>query len=58
MTSDKLCLPDIPKTWLVAMMLIGMIVLRAFGIDSWTTAAISSVMGYLFGVKSEQWRKN
>jgi len=51
-------LPEIPKTWLIGALLVGMIVMRCFGIDSWTTAALSIVIGYLTGVKSEQWRKD
>jgi uncharacterized membrane protein AbrB (regulator of aidB expression) len=50
-------LPDIPKTWIIAFLLIGLIVLRAFDIDSWTTASISTIIGWLTGVKMEQSRK-
>ena len=49
-------LPEIPKTWLIAVLLVGMVIMRAFGIDTWTTAAISTLMGYLVGVKLEQTR--
>ena len=54
--SKKLCLPEIPMTWLMAVFLVAMVLLRAFGIDSWTTAILSSIAGFLFGVKSEQIR--
>jgi len=54
MTKNKL--PEIPTTWVVAVLMVGLIVLRAFGIDTWTTAAISTLIGYLTGVKLEQTR--
>ena len=50
-------LPEIPVSWVIVLLLIGLIVLRAFGIDTWTTAAISTLIGYLTGVKMEQVRK-
>lgn len=53
---NKICLPDIPKSWLIAALLVGMIVMRSFGIDSWTTSALSLVIGWLVGVKMEQTR--
>ena len=40
---------DIPTTWLVAGLGLCLVVLRAFSIDTWTTAALSSVMGYILG---------
>ena len=52
----KICLPDIPKTWIVVILLTGLIILRAMDIDSWTTAAISTIIGWLVGVKMEQTR--
>jgi len=48
--------PDIPRTWIVVMLLVGLIVLRAMDIDSWTTASISTIIGWLVGVKMEQTR--
>ena len=50
-------LPEIPQTWLIALLLISLVVLRSFGIDTWTTAAISTLIGYLTGVKLEQTRQ-
>ena len=50
-------LPEIPTTWLVAILLIGLITMRFFGIDSFTTASLSLIIGYLTGVKLEQTRK-
>jgi hypothetical protein len=50
-------LPDIPRTWLVGILSIGLIVMRLFGIDSFTTAALSMIIGWLVGVKMEQSRK-
>lgn len=49
-------LPELPTSWLVALLLIGLIVMRTFGIDTWTTSAISILIGYLTGVKLEQIR--
>lgn len=50
-------LPEIPKTWLIAALLVALVVLRAFGIDSFTTAGLGILIGYLTGVKMEQIRK-
>jgi len=41
--------PDIPKSWLVAFLIVALVVMRAFGIDSWTTAGLSSMIGYIIG---------
>jgi len=54
MTIKKL--PEIPTTWLVGMLLVGLIILRCFGIDTWVTAALGILIGYLTGVKMEQVR--
>jgi len=51
-------LPNIPHSWLIALLLVCLVVLRAYGIDSFTTASISMIIGYLTGVKLEQARKN
>jgi hypothetical protein len=40
---------EIPITWLVGGLGICLVGLRALSIDSWTTAALSSVMGYILG---------
>lgn len=50
-------LPEIPKTWIICLLLIGLVVLRLFGIDTWTTAAISTLVGYVTGKHIEQTRK-
>ena len=50
-------LPEIPVTWLIALLMVGLVALRAFGIDAWTTAALSIIIGYLTGVKQEQIRQ-
>ena len=42
-------LPDIPRSWLVALFLFSMVVLRALSIDSYTTAGLAVVAGYIFG---------
>lgn len=49
-------LPDIPTTWTITLLLLGLIVLRCFGIDTWTTATISTLIGYLTGRHLEQTR--
>lgn len=52
----KFCFPEIPTSWIVVVLLLGLIILRAFDIDSWTTASISTIIGWLVGVKMEQSR--
>ena len=49
-------LPKIPNEYIVLVLVIGLIVLRGFGIDSWTTAAISTIIGYITGKHLEQTR--
>ena len=49
-------IPDIPQSWLIFIILVGLIVMRMFGIDSFTTAALSLIIGWLTGVKMEQTR--
>jgi hypothetical protein len=47
-------IPEIPNTWLVAILLIGLVILRAFGIDTYTTSGISLLIGYITGKHLEQ----
>ena len=47
-------LPEIPNSWLIGVLLIGLIVLRSFGIDSFTTAGISLLIGYITGKHIQQ----
>jgi hypothetical protein len=42
-------LPEIPNTWLIAILLAGLIVMRIFSIDSWTTATLGVIIGYITG---------
>lgn len=49
-------LQEIPQTWLIAGLMIGLVTLRCFGIDSWTTAALSTVIGYMTGKHIESER--
>lgn len=49
-------LPEIPKTWLIGLLMVGLVIIRSFGIDTWTTSAISIIIGWLVGVKMEQGR--
>lgn len=53
----KICLPEIPKTWLIGLLMFGLVALRFMDIDSFTTAALMAIVGYLTGVKLEQIRK-
>ena len=53
----KMKLPEIPNSYLIFILLLGLIVMRIYGIDSFTTAALSLIIGYLTGVKLEQTRK-
>lgn len=52
----KMALPEIPTTWLIFSLLLGLVILRAIGIDSFTTAGISMIMGYITGKHIEQTR--
>lgn len=47
-------LPEIPHSWIIAFLICGLIVMRFFGIDSFTTAALASIIGYLTGKHIEQ----
>lgn len=49
-------LPEIPNTYLVALLFLGLIILRMWNIDSFTTAGLSLVMGYITGKHVEQAR--
>jgi hypothetical protein len=46
-------LPEIPLTWLVAVLMVGLVIMRCFGIDSFTTAALSLVVGFITGKQAE-----
>lgn len=47
-------LPEIPNSWIIAILLFGLVILRAFGIDSFTTAGISLIIGYITGKHVEK----
>lgn len=47
-------LPEIPRSWLIAGLGLSLVILRYFGIDSWTTAGLGMVIGYLTGVHLPQ----
>ena len=53
----KVILPEIPRTWLIGILLVGLISLRAFGIDTFITAGITAIITWLTAVKFEQARK-
>jgi hypothetical protein len=41
--------PEIPKSYLAMALIVGLVVLRAVGIDSYITASLGLVVGYVFG---------
>lgn len=45
---------EIPQTWLVALLFFGLVIMRMFGIDSFTTAGLSLVIGYITGKHIQQ----
>ena len=47
-------LPEIPNTWLIALLFAALVMLRIYGIDSFTTAGISLLIGYVTGKHIEQ----
>ena len=47
-------LPDIPPSWLIALLIAGMVVMRCFGIDTWVTAVLGILVGYVTGKHLEQ----
>jgi len=42
-------LPDIPRSWQVTFLILALVILRAWSIDSWTTAALGTLIGYVIG---------
>ena len=42
-------IPEVPTGWLVIAIFTGLVILRAFGIDTWSTAALSLIIGYVTG---------
>jgi len=42
-------LPEIPKSWLIALLMVCMTILRAYGFDTFVTAALSGIIFYLLG---------
>jgi hypothetical protein len=51
-------LQEIPQTWLIAILFLGLVFMRMFGIDSFTTAGISLIIGYVTGKHIEQIRQS
>jgi hypothetical protein len=47
-------LPEIPNSWVIAILAVVLVIMRFCGIDSWTTAAISILIGYITGKHIEQ----
>lgn len=47
-------LQEIPKSYIIVIIFIGLIILRAMNMDSWVTAALSLIVGYMTGKHIEQ----
>lgn len=47
-------LGELPNSWLVVVLFLGLVILRAIGIDSFTTAGISMLIGYVTGKHIQQ----
>lgn len=41
----KLVLPKIPLSWILVILVIGLVVMRFYSIDSWTTATLGTLIG-------------
>jgi hypothetical protein len=48
---------EIPQTWLILFVLVGLVIMRILGVDSWTTASLSLIIGYMTGKHIEQGNK-
>jgi hypothetical protein len=57
MNLKTICLPDIPQSYMIAVLLVSMIVMSILGIDGWVHSTLGIIVGWLVGVKSEQSRK-
>jgi hypothetical protein len=53
----KIILPEIPQSFLIMLLLISLVVMRMCGIDTFVTAGLSAISGYLLGIKLEQTRQ-
>lgn len=40
---------EIPRTWIITIFMVAMVIMRFFSIDSWTTAMLSAIAAYLLG---------
>jgi hypothetical protein len=47
-------LPEIPHSYLVAGLIIMLTLMRCFGVDSFVTAGLGSLIGYVLGKHIEQ----
>jgi hypothetical protein len=54
MQLQDISLPEIPQSWLIAFLAFALVILRAFSIDSWVTAALGIVIGYITGKHVER----
>lgn len=50
-------IPEIPTGYIIAIIFIGLIILRIIGEDSWVTASLSLIIGYITGKHIEQTKK-
>ena len=46
--------PELPNSWIVLTLAVTLIFLRWQGVDSWTTAALSMLIGWVTGKHIEQ----
>ena len=52
--SSQGLLPDIPNSWIIAILAAGLVILRYYNIDSYTTAALGMIIGYVTGKHVQQ----
>lgn len=51
-------LPEIPQSYLIALLMVAMVAMRYYGIDSWTTAGMGIISGWMMGKHVEQTRRD
>lgn len=56
-TARSTLIPEVPNGYLIALLVVCLVVMRIFGIDSFTTAGLSLIIGYVTGKHIEQTKK-
>ena len=46
--------PEIPLSWLIGIIAVGLVILRFLNLDTWVTASLSLIIGYLTGKHIEE----